>query len=143
MSEVFLRKNLHSLEAIDEEGAAALRKLSHGDTVKVKITKPRNIKHHRLFWALVGIVFENQERYPSREALVAALKAATGHAELLPMPNGNMVYIPKSISFAAMDQTQFDKFFNDVCDVVCTKIIPNLKVEALKQEVMQMVGASS
>lgn len=141
MTEILLRKELHSLVPVDDDGRSVLHKLSLGDVVKANVRKPRNLQHHRLFFALIGIVFENQERYETRDELLAAIKAATGHATILPMDNGNSIYVPKSISFAKMDQTEFDAFYNKVCDVVCTRIIPNLKQEDLKREVAEMVGA--
>jgi hypothetical protein len=105
-------KTLNGLAPADVAGEEALRKVKLGDFVTVEVKKPRNGKHHRLYWALVGIVHHNQDRYETTEQLHSALKIAAGHYELLTMPNGNEYKIPKSIRFDTMDQTEFSAFYD-------------------------------
>lgn len=142
MTDLFMRKTLTGLMPADDSSSEVLDKLRLGCVVQVKVSQPRNIQHHRLFFALVNKVFENQEIYPSRAALRAALTVAAGHAELVKLDK-SWIYVPKSIAFHKMDQTEFNDFFNRVCNVVCEKIIPNLDEAELRQEISQMVGASS
>jgi hypothetical protein len=89
------RKELGHLTPVDPAGEEALRKLKFGDVVTVEVKKPRNGKHHRLYWALIGIVHHNQDRYETTEQLHSALKIAAGHYDLLVMPNGNEYKIPQ------------------------------------------------
>ena len=53
MSEIILRKRGASLVPVDDAGCGLLDKLREGRDVKVKITQSRNLRHHRLYWALV------------------------------------------------------------------------------------------
>lgn len=141
MTEIFLRRGLAGFDPVDDAGREMHARLPFGEIVKSDMKRPRNQRHHRLFWALMELVFQNQERYATKNLLVAAIKTATGHADVIEIDDGRTILIPKSISFAKMDQTEFDAFYNRVCDVVCTRIIPNLKQEDLKREVAEMVGA--
>lgn len=134
-------KTLNGLAPADVAGEEALRKVKLGDFVTVEVKKPRNGKHHRLYWALVGIVHHNQDRYETTEQLHSALKIAAGHYELLTMPNGNEYKIPKSIKFDSMDQVEFSQFYDRVCDLVAKHFLPGVNVEDLKAEVEQMIGA--
>lgn len=93
-------------------------------SLKVVVTRPRNIKQHRLFFAFVTYVAEalNDGPAPSilpwtQERVVELLKLATGHVELAPLPpkdakrlGVDLVARPKSISFASMDGAEFSKF---------------------------------
>ena len=92
------------------------------------------------FFALLKIVYENQELYTSEAALLAAIKIATGHCVPLTLVSGQKAFIPSSISFASMDQTEFEAFWEKVCTLVCAKIIPNLRREDLEAEIMSIVS---
>lgn len=135
------RKDLGHLTPVDAAGEEALRKLRFGDVVTVEVKKPRNGKHHRLYWALIGIVFDNQDRYETTEQLHNALKIAAGIYTPLEMPGGVVHKVPGSISFESMDQTAFSQFYDRVCDLIAQHFLPGVSVEDLKAEVEQMIGA--
>jgi hypothetical protein len=137
---LLFRKTLSGLKPADEGAEEALRKVPLDKVVAVKIKRPRNLGHHRKFFALLKIVFENQEVYASEQALLAAIKIATGHCVPLVLADGTRAFVPSSISFASMDQTEFEAFWDKVVTLVCAKIIPNLKREDLEAEIMTMVS---
>ena len=143
MAKFLAAKHLNSLRPVDEAGEDALRKIGQGDIVKVEVRKPRNVQHHRLFWALMSLVWQqlDHEEYPSVEDLVARVKIATGHRQRIEMGNGMVAFIPKSIAFAKMDQTAFSDFYERVCDLIASKILPGISKGDLKREVEIMIGA--
>ena len=57
------------------------------------------------------------------------------------MKDGNAAYVPKSISFASMDQTAFEIFYNATLDYICAKIIPGMVPEELQAEVIERIAA--
>lgn len=136
----FFRRVLNGLRPDDSEAEEALRGIGKDEIVGLVIRRPRNPRHHRLFFALLKIVFENQERYRSEAELLAAIKIATGHCVPITLTSGEKAFIPSSISFGAMDQSAFEAFWEKVCTLVCTKIIPNLKREDLEAELLTMVS---
>ncbi len=127
---------------VDQAFAGDIATIRNGTGVTVEVKRARNINHHRLYWALVGKVHENLDhnRYPSTDFLSDAIKVSVGHCTPFEMADGSIALIPKSISFAEMDQDQFAKFFDSVCRVVCERIIPGMDAGALKNEISQMVG---
>lgn len=135
-------KGISSLRPFDHAAEEALSKIKMGSAVSVEIKRPRNIQMHKLYWALIGIVHENQDRYETTEQLHSAIKIAAGHYDLLTMPSGQEYKIPKSISFEKMDQTEFSQFYDRVCDLVAKHFLPGVNVQALKAEVQQMIGAA-
>jgi hypothetical protein len=84
-------------------------------------------------------VWENTD-YPSVEALSGAVKVAAGIRTEFALPNGTVGWIPGSISFAKMDQTEFNEFYNKVCDLIAAHFLPGVTSEELKHEVSLMIG---
>lgn len=142
MTRFIAQKHMNSLRPADDAGCEALRKLSNGDLVTVEIKKSRNIRHHRLFWALMTVVHDNidHERYPSVEDLAAAIKISAGHRTRIELPNGEIGFIPGSIAFHKMDQTAFSAFYDRVCNLIAKHFLPGVDSDALKEEVEIMCG---
>ena len=139
MADIFVRRTLHGLEPTDAAGTDVLRHIPQGEILKAKITRPRNVKHHRLFFKMLQVVWQNQERFATVDALLGALKVYMGHCDFIQSKQG-MVALPRSISFGKMDQTEFREFFDRAVDVVCREVIPGLHKDDLLAEVMEMVG---
>lgn len=145
MARIFAQKHLHSLRPVDDAGAEVLRKIKQGEIVTVDIKKPRNIRHHRMFFALMNIVFENTERdtYPTLDDVVGAVKIAAGIRTRIALRGGEIGYMPGSISFSKMDQTQFNEFYDRVCDLVAQHFLPGIDQDDLRSEVESMIGLNS
>ena len=58
------------------------------------------------------------------EDLLTEIKLKTGHYTEHITTKGIVVYIPKSISFAKMDELQFQMFYSKVIDVVLRDFLP-------------------
>lgn len=138
---ILCRKSLSGhLVPIDDAGRAAVGRLPVDDLVQVEFKRPRNLGHHRKFFALLNLIYMNQTRYRSPEELLDAIKIYTGHCFPMTLRNGTEVRVPKSISFSKMDQTEFDAFWNRVVTIVCEQIIPNLDREDLERELLDLVA---
>lgn len=146
MSEPLLfTRSLAGLVPDDDRTREALGKIRMGELVRVDMKRTRNGKHHRLFWALMTLVYQNLPEdtaalYRNVDQFVAAVKIAAGHYEEVTTPGGVTHRLPKSISFSKMDQTAFDQFFNDVCDLIIKHFLPGVTSQELKNEVGNMVG---
>jgi len=137
---LYFRKELGKLVPADDTAQAALAKIKLGADVQLEIKRPRNIAHHRKFWALANLVADNQEHYETAEQVVAALKAATGHCDWLPMRDKkHMVAIPRSIAFHKMDQGEFAAFYDKCIDVVASHFLPGVDSAALRDEVEEFL----
>lgn len=139
MDRILARKSLLALRPIDEEGVAVLSKLKADETVVIEIKRARSPQQHRLFWALVDLIYRNQERYATREQLASVLKCAVGWCDEVTLKDGRVMAIPKSIAFANMAQTEFNEFFNKVVELTVTKILPNTGEGDLRRELDEML----
>ena len=146
MVKLLVVKHLNSLRPVDEAGEEVMRSIGMGEIIEVDLRRRRNLKHHRLFFALMNLVWQNipdQDKYKTVEDLVTEVKIITGHytrRDMVVEGKRYPILTPNSISFAAMDQVAFDAFFQRVCDWIATDVLPGITQEDLRQELENMAG---
>lgn len=138
------RRTLQGWAPADPEAEAFTKGFKVGALSWLEGSKPRNPGHHRKFFAMLKIICDNQEHYKSVEELRAACLVAIGHA-LFVQTKAGLVGIPKSISFAKMDQTEFERTVYDPAIAwVATEVIPGLERrgldEAVEAELREFAG---
>lgn len=133
----FFKRTLNGLTPEDEQAAKTLRGIKPGEVIAVEVTRPRNIQHHRLYWAMVSKIASAIDADP--ENVSDVLKLKTGHFVTVQTKSGP-VQLPRSISFAAMDQAGFKDFFERCCRVISTEWLPHMSAKEVQSEVLQMMG---
>lgn len=113
----------------------AAKKIKAGKEVECEIKQPRNYQFHKKFFALVNLVFQNQERYNNIEHLRKDLIIASGYYDLRYNLEGLEIYEAKSISFSSMDETEFSDLYNAVVNTICKHF--HFDKEELIEEVAQ------
>lgn len=115
---IMMRKDkLGVLRPVNSIAEQFLKSLPAGDIVRIQVSQPRNIKRHRLYWALISTTAENTEYTPDQ--LHDMVKIMVGHCEKLTAPNGFIWWRPKSISFSKMREPEFIEFLDRVIDKLC------------------------
>lgn len=133
---IFYKKG-SALFTDDEKGERLLSKMGDGELVEVDIKRTRNLIQHRKFWKLCQYIGEATGR--TSEEVAGLLKLMAGHCDVVEV-NGNVYKIARSIAFAAMDDTEFDPFFNRACQEVCVQFVPHLTADFVREEIERMVG---
>ncbi len=124
-----------SLIPTDAASAEALRALPDGTVVAVEAKRARSPDHHRKFFALLKVAFDNQQTdFRSIDTMLDAIKIAVGHAEMRETFTGEKYWYPKSISFHNMGQQKFNEFYDKALDVICEHIMPGTDRETLENE---------
>lgn len=139
-TEFLCKTRLKALRPLDEYGEEILSTISEHEILKVTISRPRNAAWHRKFFALLNLLFHNQETYDNFEHFRAAFEIALGHCETFQLKSGEKAYIAKSISFAKLDQSGFEQLWDRAVKLAVTKIIPGLNKEALENELLELIG---
>jgi hypothetical protein len=140
MAELIMVKRLGALRPVDDAGEEILNGLPLNEPIKVRITRSRNLNHHRKLFALLQVVFENQSIYPTIEALLTVIKVTLGHCDIVKLPDGQMIPVAHSISFTSMDQTTFNTFYNQVVDLVLLHFLAGIEKTELEREIFNLVG---
>lgn len=125
-----------------------LKKWPTGELLQCSVTVPRNAGFHRKYFAMLQLVFDNlpetQWKVGSNtveirtvEELLWHIKFQTGSYQQKMTLGGKIVYEPKSISFAAMDNEAFHEFYQRSLDVICKYFLP--LNEAERQELEERI----
>lgn len=134
------RKTIGGLKPADALAEEVYQGLALNAEVMAEVTRPRSLQHHKWFFALLKIVFDNQETYDSMDAMLIAVKVALGHCYPMTTKTGQAVMVPKSIAFNKMDETEFKRFADNFVTLVITKFLPGVNREDLEAEIFTMVS---
>jgi len=131
------------------EDAIKLRdRLEPGTIVWFKPLRVRCPRDLRRYWALMTMCAENCERIEMpyggvmliqcKEDVSDAVKLCTGHCTTIFDVGGKPVYqIPKSISFANMEQTEWEEYWPKVVDVVMERVMPGVSEADIELELLK------
>ena len=141
-----------------------IKKLPKGQPLRVKVTRMRNVDFHRLYFALLNYAFDCWEpENCTVEAGIHQLKVyqhdlvpeknfdrfrrdiiiLCGFYDAYYRLNGAVRIEPKSISFANMDQDEFEKLYDKTIDVIIKYVLRNYTGDELRQvidQVMEFTG---
>ena len=100
------------------------RKLKVGQVYQADIKVVRNINFHRKMWAMLNTAWallpeKTQDGFRSLEGFRAYLLVAAGFYDTYFSPRlKEFVEVPKSMSFASMDEAEFSDCYDRVKDVI-------------------------
>ena len=131
---VFLRRVGLRLQPTDRASEEIIGGLPKDKVVKAVLTQPRNYKHHKKFFALLGIVLDNQEYFNDTDELLFAVKVKLGYVKEIKLKHGTHL-MPTSIAFNKMDQAKFNIFYDKAVTFIINEVIPGMDREDLLAEV--------
>jgi hypothetical protein len=132
--EVILKKTLRGFVPAYPDDEEKIKKFKLGSMVKATIKTARNIKFHKKFFALLNVIYKNQEMFDNLDIMRSYLTIKAGFYDATTTDKGVFV-TPKSISFAKMDNIEFEEFYYAIIRVVCSSLIPGLDRADLLNEV--------
>lgn len=148
--EIFLTRTPIGFKPSYDEDLERLRKVKMGDTVKVELTMPRNIKFHRKYFGLLSIVLDNMDtpaifktstgqeiEVKTVEDLLWHIKFQLGYFEQKITLGGKIVFEPKSIAFHKMDEAEFEVFYNRSIDVILKYFLDCKKEDLIEQVLLE------
>lgn len=94
------------------------KKIKAGDVIEYQFKQVRNYKFLKKFMALINLCFQNQEQFSNINDLRAELTIEAGYFISYYNLQGVETRRPKSISFASMEEDEFEKLYSDVLDVI-------------------------
>jgi hypothetical protein len=101
--------------------------MKDGRDCMVHLSAPRNVRHHKLYWALIRFIREHTDQFAGHddEIIHTSLKLATGYVKtFIDTETGKAVMVPRSIAFESMDQARFAKFFDAAVAAICWRWLP-------------------
>lgn len=104
------------LQPANDAAVSALRSVKPGGIVATRIRHPRNIGHHRKYWALVR-AFARGAGIDDVEVAHRVIKALAGYMVEVKVGDHTVV-VERSISFSSMSQDAFDAFYECAVNAV-------------------------
>ena len=161
MTDLFVTKTKTStgygLLPAHQEDLDAIKKLPNGQPMRCKITRIRNVQFHRKYFALLNHAFDCWE--PPEGILGGFDPSSTtspitknferfrkdiiilcGFYESVWRVDGIAVLEPQSISFAKMDEDEFETLFTKTIDVICKHVLTNYTGDELRRVIDEILA---
>lgn len=129
--EIHLVRTSTGLRPFSDDDYEEMKKIKVGTIVKANIVRPRNVKFHRKFFALIRAAWDcltEQQRNNLRsvDTFREQLLITSGFSEPLYDLNGQkFLERAKSISFAKKDEPAFNEVYSKVLDTILTIMVAN------------------
>lgn len=139
---LYVQRRLNALYPCFSDDVDKVHKLLEGVDYRVTVTRPRNLAHHRKYWALIHLVYDNlpeelEGKFKTPDDLHFEIKMQTGYRERYVTLGGAEIYRAKSISFEKMDQTEFEGYYDSALVVICKYILPGITKEEIINQLTQ------
>ncbi|MEL6316219.1 MAG: hypothetical protein AAFR16_01130 [Pseudomonadota bacterium] len=129
---------LEPADALAVEALDGLR-LSQGATLRATLRMPRNSARNRWFHALLAVVADALGDQWTPTTVKHWLKVKCGLCDLFEV-DGQILLVPRSTAFAAMDEIEFAAFCDRAVRVIVTELMPGMSSDDLRREVDLMLG---
>lgn len=152
MTELYLVKIGNAFYPADRISAELMDDIKPKEEFKAVIKKPRNLKFHKKLFALIGVAFsawtpgavkhkgivieKNRERFRKDVTITA------GFHETVFNLKGELRLEAKSISFANMDELEFQELYSRFIDVILGNILSNYTKDDLDEQVRRVLEFS-
>ena len=142
MATAIFRKRGRAFVPVDQEGLDALSAIRDERDVEITIKQRRNPRQHRLLFALLKFTVEHTDLFTTTEEALLGLKIACGLVDpYIDAESGKTFFVPRSISFASMEQGDFAAFFDRAIYVITERWMPEgTTPESVRAEIETMVA---
>ncbi len=140
--DIFCKVSPYGLVPLYDSDLELKKRLRIGSVVRCKVSNPRNYEHHKKFFALVRLTFENlpaplvqKWNIRNEQDMLRRFKRDLGYFTNTINEYGEREIEYLSISFAAMQQFEFEQFYNQCIDLVLFKYIRGIDKQDLITEI--------
>lgn len=128
----FFVRTVRGLEADDDRAHQMLKGIKTGTVIACGVSRPRNVKLLRKFWSLCSRIAHAVPGDMTAENVSDVLKVRSGHCTVI-KGRTDTYRLPKSIAFDAMDEGEFQAFYER-----CEKIVLEEWLHHLKGDVTEL-----
>ena len=134
------RRTVEGFVPADDGSQDFFAKTKLGQLVTLTPKRARGLSYHRLFFAMLRLVSENSNPHISEAAALHFAKMVTGTGEFVTDSRGREVFVPGSISFAAMDQSAFKEFVQTAIPPLVGRFMVGTAPDDLIAEAMSLAA---
>lgn len=134
---IYLQRRGDALIPLSVADHESLKRIRDGEIIHVEYKKPRNPLFHNKFMSLVRTVYENNDQYASIDALLNVFKVELGYYDTMQWRSME-IRIPRSISFAQMDELEFQDFYDKAVTMALHRFLPTVTKDQLEEYVQKI-----
>lgn len=149
-TELILTKTVSGqLAPADPQAVEYVGKLKLGQSLRAVVTKQRNPAFHRKHFALLNFAFDHWEpegkQYKGEpvqknfEQFRRDVTILAGYFDTTYTLKGEVRLVPKSISFASMDNDEFSALYNATINVILSRILTKYTRDDLDNVIDQLL----
>lgn len=112
---ISVRKIDGALYPMGEQAQEDFMKIQGEQVINIKMH--RNPVFHRKAFALLNMIYANQENFDSMDLFRSWITMKSGYVITGQAPNGTTLFMPESLAFESMPQERFERWYNSVIDV--------------------------
>jgi len=111
------------LSPITRYDAEAIESCKQNQIFDLKFVSSRSNPHHKYYWTILNAVVETTGKWPTSTHLHHDIKFLTGYYKsVINEITGGVFCVVDSISFDAMNQKEFNTFFDNAMNVLSEKL---------------------
>lgn len=132
------RRTLDGFAPANDDAAEFFGRVPLGKLVTLEGKQARNLKFHRLFFAILRLISDNSNPHINERAALHFAKLAAGVGETVTDSRGETHFVPGSISFGSMDQQAFDAFVAAAIPPLVGRFMAGTAPETVIAEAMEL-----
>lgn len=118
-----------------------VNKLRDDVVYKWDVKQERNYEFHKKLFALLNLAHKNLndeylKLWANFEHFRAIVTMKAGYYEAIETEKGT-IYLPLSISFGNMDETQFQEFYDKICNICCSLL--DVNKPTIEKEILNFI----
>lgn len=134
------RRTMEGLSPANDMAQAFFAKCKLGELVTLEAKRPRRLRYHRLFFAILNLISDNSDPHITPDEALFFAKLASGTGRWIEDTKGREHFIPGSISFASMDEDGFQEFVQSCIPPLTRRFMHGTAPDAVIAEAMSLAG---
>ena len=145
---LLLKNTASGLVPIYDDDYEEKKKLKIGQVYEVSIKLVRNYEFHKKYFALINCAWEylsegKQNHFGNVDNFRKTIEVIAGYFDEWYSPKlKQSVHIPKSISYASMDNLEFEQLYSNVWDVLFRTALSNINEEEFAKNLVHFMPIS-
>lgn len=137
--ELLLMNTAQGLKPMYDEDYEEKKKLKIGQLYKAKVTVPRNIQFHRLYFSMISCAWDllterQREFFDNKESFRKTVQVAAGYCDrVFHLRLRDWVEVPRSIAFDKMSGDEFEELYKGVRDVLFKVFLKHITIEQFEE----------
>lgn len=128
------RRTLTGFEPVSATAKRFWQETKLGAFIRLDGKRPRNLRRHNFYWAMLAIAADNIEAFDTPGQLHTAIKATLGLGRWIEVGGRHPLFIEDSTSFAKMSEPEFAEFLDAAAKAITKHWLRGVPVETLMDE---------